>query len=103
MRARGEHNSVTKLIRMWLKHGELGEDLVGIRGKHMVTHMTAELAEPPRRDLRQNCAFGWNRFAHHDVERAYAVGCYKENALVVDGINVAHLATSEESERKLSR
>src|SRR6266567_8833174 len=69
----------------------------------MMTDASVELAEPPCRDLRQHCAFERNRLAHHDVEGAHAIGCYKKDTLFVDGINVAHFPPPEERERKLSR
>src|SRR5437868_4872504 len=64
---------------------------------------TVELAEPPRGDLRENCALERNRFAHHNVECAYAIRCHEKYALVVNRVHISHFPAPQERERKLSR
>ena len=59
--------------------------------------MRLEAREPEQRHARQHLALAGDRFAHHDVEGAQAVGGDHQHAVVADRVVVAHLAARERS------
>ena len=88
-RAAGERRSV--IGKRW----HLGDDLVDVRREHVMVHEALELPEPPRRDLCENRALVRNGLGHHDVEGADAIGGDEQQAVVVDDVDLAHLAASQ--------
>src|SRR5256714_8692077 len=62
-----------------------------------------QLSQPPGGDLGEDRAFVRNRLLHHDVERAYPVRRNEQDSLLVDVVHVAHLAATQNLERKRAR
>ena len=59
-------------------------------------HDVAELAEPEQRHLREQFALARDRLAHDHVEGRQAVAGDHQDAVVADGVVVAHLAAREQ-------
>ena len=67
--------------------------------RQMVGTNVSEFFKPKQSHLRKQHTFAWNRLAHDDVERADAVRRQHQDAVVIDRIVVAHLATRQERQR----
>src|SRR5512141_2919303 len=61
-----------------------------------------ELAQPPRRYLREHFALTRDRLAHHDVEGADTISCDEKHSTIIDCINVADLAPAKPREGQVS-
>jgi hypothetical protein len=69
----------------------------------MIWHDVRELLEPEIRDRRKHDAFAGNRIGQNDVERRESIRRDDQQALVVDAIDVAHLAARYELETRKIR
>jgi hypothetical protein len=58
----------------------------------MVRHDVPGACEPEIRDLREHAALAGNRVGHHDIEGTQAIGSDDQHVLLVDRVDVAHLA-----------
>jgi hypothetical protein len=58
----------------------------------MVRHDVPGACEPEIRDLREHAALAGNRVGQHHVEGAQAIGGDDQHVLLVDRVDVAHLA-----------
>src|SRR5262245_17971879 len=74
--------------------------LVDVCRDHVVMNVRLEVAEPPRRDLRQHRALVRDRLGHHDVECAHAIRGDEQQAVVVDDVHFAYFAAAEVLKRE---
>ena len=80
----------------------LGE-FVHIAFNDVVRHDVLEHVHPEQCDLVQDNTLVGNGSGHHDVEGAHAVCGHNEQGLVVNGVDVAHLAAGQERKSVYAR
>ncbi len=87
-----QHRAPDHLRHLGGAHHALGR-VTGEVDRADVQTLGAQLVKPEQRHLRQQRALAGNRLAHDHVKRTQAVAGDHQDAVVADGVVVAHLAT----------
>jgi hypothetical protein len=66
--------------------------VIDVGGDHVVRHDAGEKVEPEKRNLRQHPAFVRNARGQNVVKSGDAIGGDEKQALVVNLVNITHLA-----------